>query len=144
MMGAMRETTLHRMLLDAFRALDEEIEAALRDRGIDEVRPSQVRTMLLIDRTGTRLSELAARAQTTKQRMMQVVDELAEDGFVRRTPDPGDGRAKIVKLTAKGLRHRAEARRALQSVEARAKRRLGGRRYEGLRGALTELSSMEE
>ena len=120
----MKEATLHGMLLDAFRSLDQEIEAALRDRGIDEVRPSQVRTMLLIDRTGTRLSELAGRAQTTKQRMMQVIDELAEDGFVRRTPDPGDGRAKIVKLTAKGLRHRAEARRALLSVEARAKRRL--------------------
>ena len=144
MMARMREVTLHRMLLDAFRAMDQEIEASLRDRGIDEVSPSQVRTMLLIDRTGTRLSELAGRAQTTKQRMMQVVDELAEDGFVRRTPDPGDGRAKIVKLTAKGLRQRAEARRVLQSVEARAKRRLGGRRYEGLRGALTELTSMEE
>ena len=144
MMGGVREATLHRMLLDAFRALDQETEAALRDRGIDEVRPSQVRTMLLIDRAGTRLSELAGRAQTTKQRMMQVVDELAEDGFVRRTPDPEDGRAKIVKLTAKGLRNRAEARRALLSVEARAKRRLGGRRYEGLKGALEELTSMEE
>ena len=132
------------MLLGAFRSLDQEIAAAIRDRGISDVRPSQVQTMLLIDRAGTRLSELANRAQTTKQRMMQVVDELASQGFVRRTDDPADGRAKIVRLTAKGLRHRAEARRALLSVEARAKRRLGGRRYDGLMGALDELTSMEE
>ena len=132
------------MLLEAFRALDEEIAAAIRDRGVSDVRPSQVQTMLLIDRTGTRLGELANRSQTTKQRMMQVVDELSALGFVRRTDDPGDGRAKIVRLTSKGLRHRAEARRALLSVEARAKRRLGGRRYEGLKGALSELTSMEE
>ena len=132
------------MLIEAFRSLDQEIAAAIRDRGISDVRPSQVQTMLLIDRAGTRLSELANRAKTTKQRMMQVVDELALQGFVRRTDDPADGRAKIVRLTAKGLRHRAEARRALLSVEARAKRRLGGRRYDGLMGALSELTSMEE
>jgi DNA-binding MarR family transcriptional regulator len=132
------------MLLEAFRSLDQEIAAAIRDRGISDVRPSQVQTMLLIDRAGTRLGELANRAQTTKQRMMQVIDELTAQGFVRRTDDPSDGRAKIVRLTAKGLRQRAEARRALLAVEARAKRRLGGRRYEGLRGSLEELTSMEE
>jgi DNA-binding MarR family transcriptional regulator len=140
----MREPVLPRRLLDASRAIDGEIEEALRDRGVWELRSSQARNLLLVDRTGTRLSELAHRAGITKQRMMQVVDELQLKGFVRRTPDPEDARAKVVRLTAKGLRHRAEARRALLAVEARARRQLGGRRYDQLASMLEELSSAEE
>jgi DNA-binding MarR family transcriptional regulator len=137
------EPSLTRLLLGAFRALDGEIGAALRDRGVD-LRPGQAMALLMVDRAGTRLTDLAARAQITRQGMMQVVDELQELGCVRRTADPADGRAKIVRLTARGLRQRAEARRALATVEARARRLLGDRRYEGLRSALADLASTEE
>ena len=132
------------MLLEAYRMMDDEIEAALQDRGVPDLRPSQARAMLLIDRAGTRLSDLAQRAAITKQAMMQVVDDLVSEGMVRREPDPSDARAKMVKLTAKGLRQRAEARRALASVETRARRRLGNRRYDALKATLSELSFDEE
>jgi DNA-binding MarR family transcriptional regulator len=140
----MREPVLPRRLIEASRALDREIEGALRDRGVWDLRSTQARHLLLIDRTGTRLSELAQRAEITKQRMMQIVDELQSMGCVRRTPDPEDARAKVVRLTARGLRHRAEARRALLAVEARARRQLGERRYEALTSMLEELSIGEE
>jgi DNA-binding MarR family transcriptional regulator len=135
--------SLSRMLLDAFRALDAEIDTGLRDRGLD-LNPSQARAILLVDRAGTRLSELAERASITKQAMMQVVDDLETAGLARRTADPGDSRAKVVRLTAKGLRQRAEARRALTSAESRARRLLGDRRYEALRATLDELVAAEE
>ena len=140
----MREPVLPRRLIEASRSLDREIEESLRDRGLWELKPSQARSLLTVDRTGTRLSELAHRAGITKQRMMQVVDELQSMGYLRRTPDPEDARAKVVRLTAKGLRHRAEARRAMLAVEARARRRLGGRRYDQLEVMLEELYSVEE
>lgn len=140
----MADTGLARMLLEAYRMMDDEIEAALQDRGVPDLRPSQARAMLLIDRAGTRLSDLAQRAAITKQAMMQVVDDLVSEGMVRREPDPSDARAKMVKLTAKGLRQRAEARRALASVETRARRRLGNRRYDALKATLSELSFDEE
>jgi DNA-binding MarR family transcriptional regulator len=76
--------------------------------------------------------------------MMQVVDELQGKGLLRRTADPADARAKFVRLTAKGLRQRAEARRALTSIESRLRRRLGDRRYESLRAILEELSAEPE
>jgi DNA-binding MarR family transcriptional regulator len=140
----MREPVLPRRLVEASRSLDREIEESLRDRGLWELKSSQARHLLTVDRTGTRLSELAHRAGITKQRMMQVVDELQSSGHLRRTPDPEDARAKVVRLTAKGLRHRAEARRAMLAVEARARRRLGGRRYDQLAAMLEELYSGEE
>jgi DNA-binding MarR family transcriptional regulator len=116
----------------------------MRDRGVLDLRPSQAAALLLVDRAGTRLTELSSRAAITKQAMMQVVDELQQLGCVRRTPDPTDARAKVVKLTAKGLRHRAAARKAIQAVEARIRRGLGDRRYDFFRATLEELSSVEE
>ena len=134
---------LTKLLLEAFRSLDDEVIAALRDRGIPDLRPSQALALLLVDRTGTRLSVLAQRADISKQAMMQLVDELVEIGCLRRTPDPADARAKIVRLTAKGLRHRAAARKAIAAVESRARRRLGDRRFDSLRATLQELAAAE-
>jgi DNA-binding MarR family transcriptional regulator len=90
-------------------------------------------------RWGTRLTDLARRARMTKQGMMLLVDDLETRGYVRRVPDPEDSRAKVVRLTARGRRYVAEARRAVAAVEARARRELGDRRYESLWGALEEL-----
>jgi DNA-binding MarR family transcriptional regulator len=139
----MADQALSRMLLEAFRALDEVTATALGDRGVD-LSPSHARAILLIERTGTRLSDLAQRAAITKQAMMQVVDDLQERGLVRRAADPNDSRAKVVRLTAKGLRQRAEARRAVATVESRARRSVGDRRYEALKVVLVELSAGEE
>jgi DNA-binding MarR family transcriptional regulator len=144
MRTAMLELDLSHLLLEAFRSLDREIEAALGDRGAGELRPSQAVALLLVDRTGTRLSELAQRAGITKQAMMQLVDDLQEKGCVRRVPDTEDARAKMVRLTAKGLRLRASSRKAIQAVESRIRRRLGSRRYEAFRALLTEVSETEE
>ena len=140
----MNESDLSHLLLAAFRSLGDEIEVALRDRGVSDLRPSQAAALLLVDRTGTRLTELATRAGITKQAMMQMVDELQALGCVRRVPDPADSRAKVVRLTARGLRHRAAARKSIQAVESRVKRWLGDRRYEALRIILSELTQAEE
>ena len=79
----------------------------------------------------------------SKQGMMLLVDELEEAGYVRRVPDPEDGRAKLVRLTARGRNYVAEARRAMAAVESRAKRQLGWRRYAAFRAALEELVGEE-
>jgi DNA-binding MarR family transcriptional regulator len=143
-MPVMDELDLSHLLLEAFRSLDREIEAALVDRGAGELRPSQAVALLLVDRAGTRLSDLAQRASITKQAMMQLVDDLQEKSCVRRVPHTEDARAKMVRLTAKGLRLRASSRKAIQAVESRIRRRLGGRRYEALRALLAEVSETEE
>ena len=74
----------------------------------------------------------------TKQGMMLVLDDLGSAGTCAGCPIPRT-RAKVVRLTARGRRFVAEARRASAAVEARARRDLGDRRYETLRDALEEL-----
>src|SRR5918994_2816892 len=141
----MTGSDLARGLLAAHRTLASDLVVELEERGWPDIRASQASLLLNVDRrAGTRLTELARRAGVTKQAMMVVVDELEVRGFVRRTPDPEDGRAKVVRLPARGRTLAAECRRAVAAVEARAKRTLGGRRYEGLREALDLLLESEE
>jgi DNA-binding MarR family transcriptional regulator len=59
-------------------------------------------------------------------------------------PDPEDGRAKIVRLTAKGRRCVAEARRVVAGIETRVRRELGQRQYAAFREALELLAGVEE
>jgi DNA-binding MarR family transcriptional regulator len=139
-MADVSEPDLGRLLLEAHRALGAELVAALAERGYPDTRPGHAAVFLHIDRrSGTRLTELARRARMTKQGMMLLVDDLEQRGYVRRIPDPEDARAKIVRLTARGRRYVAEARRTTAALEAWARRELGDRRYETLRGALEEL-----
>jgi DNA-binding MarR family transcriptional regulator len=143
--GRMDDPDLLRLLLAAHRSLATELDQSLEERGYPEARPGHVAVLRFIDRrSGTRLTELAERAGMTKQAMMQLVDDLESHGFVRRVADPDDGRAKMVRLTARGRRFGPEARRALQAVEGRARRGLGDRRYEQLRAALADLVGEEE
>lgn len=138
------QTPLSRLLLEAHRALGGELLEGLSERGYPDVRPGHAALFMTIDRrTGTRLTELARRAHMSKQGMMLLVDELEERGYVRRVPDPEDGRAKLVRLTARGRNYVAEARRAMAAVEARARRELGWRRYAAFRAALEELVGEE-
>lgn len=140
-MGAVTELDLARLLLEAHRALGAELSQALAERGYPDVRPGSATVFLHIDRrSGTRLTELARRARMTKQGMMLLVDELEERGYVRRVPDPGDARAKIVRLTARGRRCAAETRRVVAAIWARTRRELGDRRSEALREALELLA----
>jgi DNA-binding MarR family transcriptional regulator len=141
----MTEPDLAHLLLEASRVLGAEVVAALQERGFPDARPGHSVIFMHIDRrSGTRLTELARRARMSKQGMMLVVDELENRGYVRRVPDPDDARAKVVRLTARGRRYVAEARRTVAAVEARARRDLGERRYEAFRSALEDVVGISE
>jgi hypothetical protein len=70
-----------------------------------------------LDRDGTRLTELAARADMTHQSMGELVDTLESRGYLTRRPDPADGRARLVCLSAKGTRMLRIAVREIGAIE---------------------------
>jgi len=131
---------LNRMLLEAFRILDAQVDAALEARGAKDLSPRHATAILLIDKKGVRLTDMAGRAGITKQAMMQVVNDLEGMGLVHRSPDPKDARAKIVTLTAKGQKERAEAGKAVASAEQKIRRKLGAGTYDALRETLASIS----
>lgn len=54
--------------------------------------------------SGTRVTQVAALLNVTKQAVKRTVDELQQCELVERRPDPDDGRAKLVTLTEEGER----------------------------------------
>jgi DNA-binding MarR family transcriptional regulator len=139
-MSVVAETDLGRLLLEGHRVLAAEMVQWLDERGYPDFRAGYAAVFLHVDRrSGTRLTELARRARITKQGMMLIVDDLEARGYVRRVADPEDGRAKVVRLTARGSRCAGDCRRAVQALESRTRRELGAQRFDALRDALDRL-----
>src|SRR3954453_3072599 len=136
-----RVTHIPRLLLEARRSLASELDADLGERGYPDLRPGHAALFLSVDRrSGSRLTDLAEQTRLTKQAMMSMVDDLENRGYVRRVPDPGDARAKLVRLPPHGRGVSGECRRAVQGLEQRTRRLLGDRSYDALREALELLS----
>src|SRR3954470_505974 len=97
------EIPVHGLFSIVHELVDDELFARLREGGYSELRPAHACVFGTIRPEGNRLTELAERADMTKQAVGEVVSELEGIGYVERVPDPSDGRAKIIKLTERGL-----------------------------------------
>ena len=91
---------------------------------------------------GLRLTELAELARTTKQAMLYTVNQLEAAGYVERVPDPTDGRAKIVRLTERGLEVRRVADEIIAGIEEECARRLGERKMRRFEDLVKEVSGV--
>jgi DNA-binding MarR family transcriptional regulator len=92
---ALMDVAVEAMYLD-FRKL-------LEEAGITDVRPTHGCVFRFVHDEGMRLTELASLAGLTKQSVGEIVDDLAKLGYLERYPDPTDKRAKLIRLTTKGL-----------------------------------------
>lgn len=101
--------------------------------------PAHARILELVPDEGVRLTDLAARVRITKQALGQLAALLAEHGYVQLTPDPSDGRAKLIRPTARGRRAQKTIRDAVASVEDRWRDQIGAKRYDTFRAVLAEL-----
>jgi DNA-binding MarR family transcriptional regulator len=129
------------LLREPFRTMNTRLLERLAERGHPDVRSSHGNVLQYLDDGGTRVSLLAERAQMSKQAMAQLVAHLEAHGYVERVPDPGDGRAKLVRATARGREVYAVARELMSEVEARLAERLGEAKLRRLRALLAELDA---
>lgn len=131
------------LLFMAYREAEDRIFAALEEAGFGDITRAQGRLLAGIDEDGTRLVVLAERARVAKQTAQSLVDRLEQVGYVERVPDPDDGRARLIRLTAKGRKVVPAARVGEAEVEQEWTRLLGRRRLASLRGALEQLPGVE-
>jgi DNA-binding MarR family transcriptional regulator len=98
-----------------YQHYSQQIEAALRDAGFDDIRPAAANVFPFVPSEGITVSGLAEAAGVRKQTMAQAVDQLERTGYVERRPNPTDRRSRLVFLTQRGasvppVTHAAAAR----------------------------------
>ncbi|MDQ2588813.1 MarR family winged helix-turn-helix transcriptional regulator [Saccharothrix yanglingensis] len=132
------------LLYSPHRELENRVFAALAEAGFDDVTPAQARVFQLIRRNGSRLTELAVAAHVTKQTAGFLVDQLERAGYVERTPDPTDARARLIRVAERGARAVPVGRAAVAQVEREWTAHLGQRRMAALHDALTRLREITD
>ena len=100
------------------RMLVDDLTDRLHAAGYTDVTPAYQAVFENIDRNGTRLTVLAARAEMTHPSMSELVNLLERRGYVERRPDPADGRARVVHLTQQGRQAARAALAAIAEIEA--------------------------
>lgn len=125
------------------RAMEARLFTALAAAGM-AVTPAQGRLAARIGPHGTRLTDLAEQALVTKQTAGHLVDQLERAGYVRRVPDPTDGRARLVQIAERGQLVVALARKVEEEVEAEWTAHLGEETTAQLRAALERLREITD
>jgi DNA-binding MarR family transcriptional regulator len=123
----------------AYQAYSQEIEAALRGAGFDDLRPSAGNVFPFVPPDGTTVSRLAELARVRKQSMAQAVDQLERAGYVERRPNPDDQRSQLVFLTERGASVPVVTHAAADRVERRWAELVSPAELESLRAALLHL-----
>ena len=118
----------------------EQIYAGVRDAGYDDINPAHIALFRYPSLDGLRPTEVAARMEITKQSVNDLVGHLEEHGYVVRTPDPADGRARVLRLTAKGRRLETTINQQARAAELGIADVLGPRQFTQLRRALEDLA----
>ena len=122
-----------------YQSYSQEIEAALREAGFDDVRPTAGNVFPFVPPEGITVSALAERARVRKQTMTQAVEQLERAGYVERRPDPRDRRSRLVFLTERGASVPPVTHAAAEGVEGRWAELTSPEELEALRGSLLRL-----
>jgi DNA-binding MarR family transcriptional regulator len=133
--------TLGALLRIPLETLLDHVYEELAKAGYVELRVAHGAVFRHISREGSRITALAARARITKQSMAELVEYLRKSGYVELVADPTDGRAKLVRLTARGWKvHRALVHSS-EAFERKCARSLGEQRWRQFRELLQEFAA---
>ncbi len=80
----------------------------------------------------------------TKQSVNDLLGHLEGHGYLLRVPDSADGRARVIRLTAKGQRLEATIYAAAAAAQLRIAEILGPRRFAQLHHSLEALTQQLE
>lgn len=124
------------------RALQLDMVSSARRRGFDEIKNAHNSVFSVLPRDGARAADMAAKAGITRQSMGEVIRELVGLGIVEMTPDPDDGRAKLVRYTDYGLEVIRGGRLHFIELEERFAAALGEEQYAAMRSGLEQISAL--
>jgi DNA-binding MarR family transcriptional regulator len=125
--------------LFAGQAIADAVRTRLVERGFAGLRVSHGFLVQRLLEDEQSIAALAKALGVTQQAVSKTVSELERLGYVRRRPDPRDGRVRLVALTDRGRAAVAAAREERAAVEADLRERLGPRRVDAATRVLREV-----
>jgi DNA-binding MarR family transcriptional regulator len=120
-------------------AMADEIERRLAAVGYDDIRVADGVVFQHLVVAAMPIGALAARLGVTQQATSKAVADLERRGYVERTADPADARARIVRLTARGEAVVAADREQRAALVEELAQRLGPDRAETARRLLLDV-----
>lgn len=120
------------------QAIQQRLIRDLNAAGFDDLTLPHIAVFQYPGPDGVRPSLLAARAGMSKQAMNKLLGSLEGLGYLRRVDDPAEGRARVVRFTARGRAAYAKILRILRSVEREWSAELGPRRFAELKAILLQ------
>jgi DNA-binding MarR family transcriptional regulator len=136
-------TNIADLLVNVLEATLAALHKALDKAGHADIRPVHAAVFRTIGE-GSRVADMARSIQMTKQAMSELVAYLEERGYVERVPDPTDGRARIVKISAKGEESGKVVEQAFAAYERSWAKHLGRDGVADLRRLLEQLQGALE
>jgi DNA-binding MarR family transcriptional regulator len=127
-----------------YRYTEDRMFRAIQDAGFDDWTLAQCRVFQRLSPDGSRLTDLADQAQMSKQSAGVLVDQLEHLGYVRRVPDPTDGRARLIVIEERGRRAAEVAAATLDEILSEWKAYLGTRNFTLLHEILDQLREITD
>ncbi len=112
--------------------------------GFDDLSAAHVALWRYPGLEGVRPSQLADRVGITKQSVNDLLGHLEGHGYLSRVPDSADGRARVIRLTAKGGQLGETIYAAAGAAQLQIEEILGPRRFAQLHSSLELLAEQVE
>ncbi|HVA10448.1 MAG TPA: MarR family transcriptional regulator [Acidimicrobiales bacterium] len=135
------------MLRVVWQWVRDQMYAGVVAAGYDDLNAAHVELWRYPGLDGLRPGQLADHVGITKQSVNDLLGHLERQGYLARVPDSVDGRARVIRLTAKGRRLAETIYGEAGAAQLQIAEILGPRRFAQLHGSLevlTELLSCRE
>jgi DNA-binding MarR family transcriptional regulator len=123
----------------AYERLRVRVYSQARQCGFADLRPAHSSVFRNLRPEGSRVVDLAERAGMAKQSMAYLTQNLVDLGYLTIGPDKSDGRAKLVRLTARGEQAVSTLTRLSLEVEEDMRRAIGTERFANLHATMVEI-----
>jgi DNA-binding MarR family transcriptional regulator len=127
---------LPRLLREFSRDFERRIWEGLAARGYPDIRPSHSAVFANLGMGAVRVTELAERARVTQQAMGKMLKELERMGYVARDIDESDKRAKVIRLTPRGVQLATDTLEVVDHARAHYQLKVGTQALDDLEDSL--------
>lgn len=118
----------------------DELNTGVLEAGYDDLTTAHIGLWRYPGLDGLRPSQLAHLVGITRQSVNDLLSHLERQGYLRRMPDPDDGRARVIRLTSKGRRLEERIYAEAGAAQQRIAEILGAQRFSQLHQSLRLLS----